>query len=867
MGINKVIQKLMAMVLSVFFVLGMVPVSAVAETGSTNIFTKPHLSMYGVGYTAPSAKFTDIDNHWAKEDIDYVVGRGLLFGTSETTFSPNTAITRGMLVTVLGRLAGVDIKLYTTSSFIDVKVGSPFQPYIEWAYKKGIVQGIGNSQFAKDRAITREEIAAIFTNFAKATGYTLPVTREAITFVDDSNIGSVYKSTIMTMQQAGIMLGEHNNKFNPKATATRAEVSAMLKRYIKLSINPPAEGWVLNDDEQYLYYKDGKSLTGWQDIGSGNDKKTYYFAGDGIMISGKWSEIAGKWYYFNADGSLAKNTTIDGYQVDKNGATLEDPNKKDSSNNGSGGGTSNNDDGNYDPTPDLDPKQDLDVIDKDEDVVIYDDSEVGFTNISVPEDSGEELLQGVPMTNYLLYGYNVLKYGFINARNIDQKYAIFDNTKVEEVGEDGEKLYYKITEPTASEIQSLFSRSASSLYENFDISSSAKYKSLFFSGSVKADYGLTTTLNEEKILIKQIQYHETGNQSYIVDVDTLRGLLSEGFKNAVNKYAKKESPDYNPEKILQYYGTHAITQYYLGGRAELNYLFTNRDQADEETIKLSAEATYRGFSGKVQAGDDTKKKLVSENSTTKFKSIGGINISESDPREVAKKYDEWVKSIKEAPVLCGISNYDQSLIPIWELIADKDAADEVENAFVEEAKKCEVDLSQFDSRPMYITDIGVYSAKESDQAKNQVPNGFVMVKLNPGTSSTEILEANKGAGGNWIYIAYKLSPDKERAITNIQVVSGDNNKVTGDAGYTKIPVDLNEKAGGKYIYLCYKRITDNEKKDVNTKCLKEIRGIYTDSYSVTEPWEWPYKSQNENLNSGSRKSSASLIRLLVRKGP
>jgi len=66
-----------------------------------------------------------------------VVGRGLLAGTSKTTFAPDIAMTRGMLVTALGRLAGVDVKVYTGSSFTDVKVDSTFRPYIEWAYKKG----------------------------------------------------------------------------------------------------------------------------------------------------------------------------------------------------------------------------------------------------------------------------------------------------------------------------------------------------------------------------------------------------------------------------------------------------------------------------------------------------------------------------------------------------------------------------------------------------------------------------------------------------------------------------------------------------------------------------------------------------------
>ena len=328
-----------------------------ANTGTILIPVK-HFSIYGVGYKAPGARFTDISTHWGKEYIDYVVGRGLLAGTSDTAFSPDAVMSRGMLVTALGRLADVDVSGYTTSSFTDVMIGSTYQPYIEWACKKGIIQGIGNSQFAPERAVTREEIAIIFVNYAKATAYTMPITRKVHTFADDSRIGSYYRNAVRAMQQAGIMVGGSENKFNPKASATRGEVSTMLYSYIKLTINlATAQGWALDDSGQYLYYINGKALIDWQtidgmrycfkstgalktgwvkdgdswrfysgnkiligwwDIGA-NSNKTYYFSKDGIMVSGKWLQIDGKWYYFNADGSLARSMNIEGYEVDENG--------------------------------------------------------------------------------------------------------------------------------------------------------------------------------------------------------------------------------------------------------------------------------------------------------------------------------------------------------------------------------------------------------------------------------------------------------------------------------------------------------------------------------------------------------------------
>lgn len=252
-------------------------------------------------------------------------------------------------------MAGIDTKAYATNSFTDVKADSPSRPYIEWAYNKGIVKGIGNQQFAPDRAITREEIAVIFANYAKTTGYKLPIIREATTYADASSIGSYYQAAVTAMQQAGFMIGDTNNQFNPKNNVTRAEVSSMLHRYIKLTVDPKtAHGWILNDVGQWFYYKSGKPLTrtqtidgvkyffntngslktGWVKDGdnwryySGNNAtvgwldisgKMYYFTKDGLMVSDKWIQIDDNWYYFYYDGPLAKNTKIDGYEVDKNG--------------------------------------------------------------------------------------------------------------------------------------------------------------------------------------------------------------------------------------------------------------------------------------------------------------------------------------------------------------------------------------------------------------------------------------------------------------------------------------------------------------------------------------------------------------------
>lgn len=101
------------------------------------------------------------------------------------------------------------------------------------------------------------------------------------------------------MQRAGVMKGRAAGRFEPQAAATRAEVSAMLRRFVEVVIDSStASGWSRNDDGQWFYYNAGRFFTGWR-------------------------EIDGKWYYFHPDGSMAVSTTIDGYVIDSDGRRKE----------------------------------------------------------------------------------------------------------------------------------------------------------------------------------------------------------------------------------------------------------------------------------------------------------------------------------------------------------------------------------------------------------------------------------------------------------------------------------------------------------------------------------------------------------------
>ncbi|WP_352406439.1 S-layer homology domain-containing protein [Acetoanaerobium noterae] len=283
------------------------------------IFSRNSLSTYGVGYKAPAPTFTDTAKHWAKDNINFVVSRDLIRGTSTTTFAPNTAITRADFLMALGRLFGADVSSYKTGSFTDVKNTDPAMPYIEWAVKNKIVQGIGNGKFGPNQPISRQDIAVMMQNYAKATGYKLPVSRQSIIFADEAKIPAYAKDAVKAIQQAGIMQGKSSNTFDPKGNATRGEASTILRRFVELVIDEgTARGWVQNDAGQWQYIgENGKPVIDWLTAEGG--KYQYYFTTDGIMVAGKWLEIEGKWYYFNANGSLARSTKIGEYEVDENG--------------------------------------------------------------------------------------------------------------------------------------------------------------------------------------------------------------------------------------------------------------------------------------------------------------------------------------------------------------------------------------------------------------------------------------------------------------------------------------------------------------------------------------------------------------------
>jgi len=201
------------------------------------IFNRNSLSIYGVGDLAPAPAFRDTAKHWAKDDIAYVASRGVISGIEETSFLPDTAISRADFLMALGVLSGADMIEYKRSSFTDVSGISTAMPYIEWAVQNKIVQGVGNNRFDPNSPITREQMAVMMVDYAIITGYTLPANRQAVTFADDAIISSWAKEAVKAIQQTGIVNGKNNNQYDPAGKATRAEASTILRRFVEFVID------------------------------------------------------------------------------------------------------------------------------------------------------------------------------------------------------------------------------------------------------------------------------------------------------------------------------------------------------------------------------------------------------------------------------------------------------------------------------------------------------------------------------------------------------------------------------------------------------------------------------------------------------
>ena len=177
--------------------------------------------------------FTDIsEKDWFYGDVMFVYENGLMLGTSKTLFSPHGTATRGMMATILWRMEGSPVPK-GKNSFTDVEAGKWYADAITWTTENGIFAGYGKDKFCPDDPITREQLAAIFYRYADYKGYDLTVKGDLDKFKDADKITDYAKTAMQWAVGSGLVKGKSGNLLDPQGTATRAEIAAMLHRFIE----------------------------------------------------------------------------------------------------------------------------------------------------------------------------------------------------------------------------------------------------------------------------------------------------------------------------------------------------------------------------------------------------------------------------------------------------------------------------------------------------------------------------------------------------------------------------------------------------------------------------------------------------------
>lgn len=207
---------------------------SVSGGGGTGIISRPVATPTDAPSEEPvTGGFTDVkESDWFFNSVQYTAEKGYMNGTGDGIFEPYANVTRGMLVTVLGRIEGVN-SYGSATEYSDVRSDMYYAPYIAWATENGIVDGYGDNLFGPDDFITREQIAKIAAGYIK---YKMNVEAEdkELEYTDAADISEWAVEYVRLATQLGILEGNDDGTFAPKSFTTRAETAAVTERLSKL---------------------------------------------------------------------------------------------------------------------------------------------------------------------------------------------------------------------------------------------------------------------------------------------------------------------------------------------------------------------------------------------------------------------------------------------------------------------------------------------------------------------------------------------------------------------------------------------------------------------------------------------------------
>lgn len=203
-----------------------------AKKADTYYFYMPDEYVTVSAWFAPEASalpFADVSyTNWYYDAVKFVYDKGIMDGVSYYRFAPDATITRGMVVTMLWRMAGEPYE--SSAGFTDVASGRYYSTAVAWAAKNGIVEGMTSSTFAPDQAITREQLASILYRYARWLGFSGTGT-DISGYTDAGKVSGYAYDAMCWAVRSGVVTGTSAKVLDPQGTATRAAAAQMFMNF------------------------------------------------------------------------------------------------------------------------------------------------------------------------------------------------------------------------------------------------------------------------------------------------------------------------------------------------------------------------------------------------------------------------------------------------------------------------------------------------------------------------------------------------------------------------------------------------------------------------------------------------------------
>lgn len=431
-------------------------------------------------------------------------------------------------------------------------------------------------------------------------------------------------------------------------------------------------------------------------------------------------------------------------------------------------------------------------IEKDEEIISEDDKQ-GVIDVA----EGMLGVSGNKVFEYngnLGYGYNLLTSAYYNPLDIKAAYPIIDMDSLAAAG----KVY--VNNLTNAVDAKMFQSHSTKEYSQRITAAARCQGKIGLTGSFNASFAMdyNSEIKSNQVLISVHSKLLTRRDfMYNVTEITLADYVTDGFVDDVKSL--------KPEDLFGKYGTHVLKDIYMGGRFELNYIYTNVSNKSDEEIMVSVSASNAWVSGNVDERKQEAKKDVEENSQIRILAYGGdVSVDPTSIEKAQASYADWSKGVKNGEIAFVDST---EIIPIWDIVAQLDIdnatglSENLEGYFNSQSDKISSEFKDSVSVKQYIASVHIGTGDSEMKAKN------VLRQLEILEGNIVNLDLNSKAGGNYIYLGYKTTTDPAMALTGIcanYFSNASSSDITyKDSKYTIIPTDLNKGAGGKFIYLYY----------------------------------------------------------------